>query len=93
MVTMATSTYHFLSFQEKRHDREMKRLQESLNYAAELNDILIPASVEMLERHTPELGAKRMLSRDAKIEGGDQIKVFKTSNGHENIDPNIFLQN
>ena len=29
---------------------------------------------------------------DAKIEGGDQIEVFKILNGHENIDPNIFFK-
>ena len=29
---------------------------------------------------------------DAKIEGGDQIKVFTILNGHENIDPNIVLK-
>ena len=27
---------------------------------------------------------------DMKIGGGDQIEVFMTLNGHENIDPNIF---
>ena len=29
---------------------------------------------------------------DAKIGGGGQIEVFKMLNGHENIDPNIFLK-
>jgi len=48
--------------QEKRNDRETVRLQKSLEYAKELSDILIPASVELLEGNTPELKAKGTIS-------------------------------
>ncbi|KAK2192338.1 hypothetical protein NP493_33g03009 [Ridgeia piscesae] len=57
-VVRGEISYFLKEFEEKRNDRETVRLQKSLEYAKELSDILIPASVELLEGNTPELKAK-----------------------------------
>ncbi|KAI0219230.1 Biogenesis of lysosome-related organelles complex 1 subunit 5 [Lamellibrachia satsuma] len=57
-VVRGEISYFLKEFEDKRNDRETKRLQKSLEYAMELNSILIPSGVEMLEKNIPELKAK-----------------------------------